>query len=98
MSRRSNLSAAELARRITEYLPGFARPMVDDLITAVQREEGKRKDAEYTVGLCGILASQLGRPTLEVIQEFRLTGKIAGIHEAETPAVSPRRHEAETPD
>lgn len=38
MSRRSNLSAAELARRIEQHLPVFARPLVDDLIAAVQRE------------------------------------------------------------
>ena len=38
MSRKTNASAAELARRIEQHLPVFARPMIADLIAAVQRE------------------------------------------------------------
>lgn len=38
MSHHRNASAAELARRIEQYLPVFARPMLADLIAAVQRE------------------------------------------------------------
>ena len=38
MSRKTNASAAELARRIEQHLPVFARPMIADLIVAVQRE------------------------------------------------------------
>lgn len=38
MSHHRNASADELARRIEQYLPVFARPMLADLIAAVQRE------------------------------------------------------------
>lgn len=38
MSRKTNASAAELARRIEQHLPVFARPTLEQLIAAVQRE------------------------------------------------------------
>lgn len=38
MTRKTNASAAELARRIEQHLPVFARPTLEQLIAAVQRE------------------------------------------------------------
>ena len=38
MSRKTNASAAELARGMEQHLPVFARPTLEQLIAAVQRE------------------------------------------------------------
>ncbi len=36
-------TAAELQRKITDYLPVFARPMLDALIARVREEERRRR-------------------------------------------------------
>lgn len=87
MSRKANLSAAELARRIEQHLPVFARPMVDDLIAAVQREER----THFYDQVCA---------EAETIMQH--TGTVSGAHYNAMRRLlgnpSPRRHEAETPD